>query len=593
MPKTTLQQKKRREEKVLEKDETEKKLESLLFGDGDGFQDALKNGQDADMLALIAVSDESADEAEGDLEEENLDDVADADLFFLDSGAGPVPSELDEAPVTPGEPEDEDEELDELPPVWHDSDDERITVSLASQNRLRKLRVTESEDVISGKEYIRRLRRQYLHLHPTPDWANPKVNKQANEDEDDSDRVDEMDTDDEEATPTQPLAKLLQVVDFTKIENQGPTGGRLKLRKEVIGIQRLKDIGKDQPVSMQQFVSLPVANVVCNIQSAVSSLSFHPHYPLILSSGPASTLFVHHVAPAAPAPNPLLTSLHIRKTPITTSAFAPPGGNQIYASGRRRYFHIWDLNTGKVDKINGSADRREEQKSMERFKLSPCGRYIGLVGSTRKGGGVINIHNTGTAQWIAQVRVDGRGGIADFAWWKNGDGMTVVNLNGEVSEWDGELNRIVARWKDAGGVGTTVLRLGGDLAEQGSPSSSLGLDRYIAIGSKSGIVNVYDRADWNATTLPRNPEPIRALDQLVTPISQIEFAPDGQFLTMASEVKKDALRLVHLPSCTVYKNWPTQSTPLGRITSVAISPNSEYLAVGNDRGRIRLWQIQG
>ncbi|KAI9376497.1 WD40-repeat-containing domain protein [Aspergillus egyptiacus] len=583
MPKPT-KEKNARDGEVLEKDETEKKLESLLFGDSDDFQNALESGKDLNSMALTTVSDESADEAGDNEEEEDLENVADADLFFLDSGAGPVSTEL-ESRATPVE--HEDEELDELPAVWHDSDDERITISLAGNTRLRKLRVAESEDIISGKEYIRRLRRQYLQLHPTPDWANPNANKAADEDEDYSDRADAMDTDDEEGS-AQPLARLLQNIDFTKLETTSPTGGRPKLRKEVIGIQRLKDIGKDQP-------------------SAVTSLFFHPHYPLILSSGPASTLFIHHVAPDAPAPNPLLTSLHIRKTPISTSAFAPPGGNQIYASGRRRYFHIWDLNSGKVDKVNGSADRREEQKSMERFKLSPCGRYIGLVGSTRKGGGVINIHNTGTAQWIAQVRVDGRGGVADFSWWANGQGMTVVNLNGEVSEWDGTLNRIVARWKDAGGVGTTVLRLGGSFSDQPSSSSSpLGGDRWVAIGSKSGIVNVYDRTAWAAAyasalssggdtsaAIPHNPAPVRALDQLVTPISQIEIAPDGQFLAMASEMKKDALRLVHLPSCTVYKNWPTQSTPLGRITSVAISPNSEYLAVGNDRGRIRLWQIQG
>lgn len=237
---------------------------------------------------------------------------------------------------------------------------------------------------------------------------------------------------------------------------------------------------------------------------------------------------------------------------------------------------------------------------MEHLKLSPCGRYIGLIGSVRKGGGVVNIHSTTTAQWIAQVRVDGRGGVADFAWWRNGEGLTAVNLNGEVSEWDAQLNRIVARWKDAGGVGTTILRLGGSTEQ-----SALGGDRWVAIGSNSGIVNIYDRSKWantyasllsakgdTSTAIPRSPEPTRALDQLVTSISHIQFAPDGQFLAMASETKKDALRLVHLPSCTVYRNWPTQSTPLGRVTSVAISPNSEYLAIGNDRGRIRLWQIQ-
>lgn len=134
--------------------------------------------------------------------------------------------------------------------MWHDSDDERITVSLAGNSRLRKLRVAESEDIISGKEYIRRLRRQYLQLHPTPDWANPTLDKQADEDEDDFGRGEDMDTDEEEGTSTQPLAKLLQGIDFTKNETTGPTGGRAKLRK-VIGLQRLKDIGKDQPVSAQ------------------------------------------------------------------------------------------------------------------------------------------------------------------------------------------------------------------------------------------------------------------------------------------------------------------------------------------------------
>lgn len=315
---------------------------------------------------------------------------------------------------------------------------------------------------------------------------------------------------------------------------------------------------------------IPLANTVCQ-QSSVDSLSFHPRYPLLLSSGPASTLFLHHISPQAPAPNPLLTSLHIRRTPIHTSAFAPPAGNRIFASGRRRYFHIWDLETGKVSKVNGTADRKEEQKSMERFKLSPCGRYIGLVGTARKGGGLINVLDAGTAQWIAQVRVDGRGGVADFAWWSDGEGMTVASKNGEISEWDGRLRRVVARWQDEGAVGTTVLSLGGQ-----SGRKQLGGDRWVAVGSSSGIVNIYDRRPWAAAHaewqqqqqqsqsqktssaaaaeaekeekdsqagIPRNPKPVRTLDHLTTPTSHLVFSPDGQLLVMASRWKRDALRL--------------------------------------------------
>lgn len=44
--------------------------------------------------------------------------------------------------------------------AWEDSDDERIMVSLANNARLRKLRTYEGEDVVNGKEYTKRLRRQ-------------------------------------------------------------------------------------------------------------------------------------------------------------------------------------------------------------------------------------------------------------------------------------------------------------------------------------------------------------------------------------------------------------------------------------------------
>lgn len=171
-------------------------------------------------------------------------------LFFLDSGAGPVSADFNESPETPSDAEDEDEE-ESRAAVWHDSDDDRLTVSLASHQRLRKLRVTEAEDMISGKEYIRRLRRQFQQMNPVPDWANPEVNQAKN----DGSSADDMDTDDEEEqTSTQPLAKLLQnATDLTRVEDN-TRGGKRKLRQEVLDIQRLKDVGRSQPVSSPTFL---------------------------------------------------------------------------------------------------------------------------------------------------------------------------------------------------------------------------------------------------------------------------------------------------------------------------------------------------
>lgn len=230
---------------------------------------------------------------------------------------------------------------------------------------------------------------------------------------------------------------------------------------------------------------------------------------------------------------------------------------------------------------------------MERFALSPCGRYIGLVGSGRKGGGSINILNASTTQWISEARVEGKGGVADFAWWGDGEGMTILGKGGEATEYSVPERKVVARWIDDGAVGTTVIALGG----AGSGAKSLGGDRWLAVGSSSGVVNLYDRRSWvekKELKIPERPQPTKILDQLVTPTSVLEFSPDGQVLVMASRWKRDALRLVHLPSCTVYRNWPTGGTPLGRVCSVAWSKGGgRWLAVGNEGGRIGLWEIRG
>lgn len=335
-------------------------------------------------------------------------------------------------------------------------------------------------------------------------------------------------------------------------------------------------------------MALSVAANLSRLQSAVTNLAFHPVHSLLLSSGPSSTLSLHHISPHPPNPNPLLTTLHVGSTPLTASLFHPPTGKKIFFAGRRRYFHIWDLDTGKVEKVSRVIGHGEVQRSMERFKLSPCGRWVGFVGSGRKGGGTINVLDANTCQWIAEVRVEGKGGVADFDWWGDGEGLVVVGKGGEAVEWGGREKRVIARWVDEGAVGTTVIALGGG----GCGSKALGNDRWVAVGSASGIVNIYDRRNWNAERVPARPKPVRAFDQLTTPTSHLEFSPDGQLLCMTSRWKRDALKLIHLPSCTVYRNWPTTSTPLGRITAIAWSPTSELIAVANEQGKIRMWEIR-
>lgn len=526
-------------------------------------------------------------------------------LFFVDSG--PSNALIPAADDTSASESESEDALH--PAAWEDSDDERITVSLASHARLRKLRTTEADDIVNGKEYSRRLRRQYERLYPVPEWANPAATKKsqsrkkrrlsdgsasssgddanANEMEIDSDADEDSSND---TFSTAPLAQLLQDAGSLVSAHQSKSQlGKRKLQPEVLSIQRLKDVGDAQP-------------------SSVDSLSFHPTHPILLSSGPSKTLFLHQInstttTSTSSEPHPLLTTLHIRNVPLMNTVFTP-SGTEIYLAGRRRYFHIWSLANGAVTKVPAPSLIHTDLKTTEHFRLSPCGRFLGLIGSGRKGGGSIHILSTTTSQVQESIRVDGRGGIADFAWWSDGEGMVIANHNGEVSEYDRVQRRIVARWIDEGAVGTTTITLGGR-----SGRSELGGDRWVAVGSSSGIVNIYDRRTWlspstststssnskdstNAFSIPHAPKPHRALDNLTTPISHLHFAPDGHILVMASRWKRNALRVgmyIVNPLLFPFLPIPHIPTPHPRVhTNIVKSISQRRQCSKTGRRQIRL-----
>ena len=492
---------------------------------------------------------------------------------------------------------------------------------------MRKLRDTEAEDVVSGREYITRLRRQFERLHPKPAWASRDIAGSVNARKRrrrDSERDihisgeesnDDYDDAELSSLKAQPLAELLRSSDALIDTSRISRSSRFKLRPEVIDIHRLKDVTSSSP-------------------SAITGLSFHERYPILLATaGPASTVFLHHVSPHSLQPNPLLTSLMLKRTPLQTVEFRhsrkvheqpqqqqKDDDTQIFLSSRRRFMHTWQLSTGQITRhtrpIYGNKIARASQRTLESFHLSPCGRYIAFIGSSRKGGGVINVLDASTMQWLCACRVEGRGGVADFHWWTDGDGLAVLSKSGEVNEFSVEERRIIARWTDEGNVGPTTLVIGGKSGKRGS---LLGPDRWVIIGSTSGIVNIYDRTSWGHepedpstsstvtaknSHVPTEPRPTRTLEQLTTPVSNLAISPDGQLLVVSSRWKRDAVRLVHLPSCTVYRNWPTSSTPLGRVTSISLtswggSKNTEasgergiWLCIGNEKGRIGMWEVR-
>ncbi len=188
-------------------------------------------------------------------------------LFVLDSGPSVKP--LVQAP---SEADDADDSADEPEAVWHDSDDDRIVVSLQANPRLRKLRIYEDEDLVNGRQYTKRLRRQFELLNHVPLWVGQSRAKRKTDNDLDHDNNNNNNTAFPDSDPDSssegamsvdsdqllapPLAKLLQQPGALLSSETDTPRGKRKLRPEVIDMQRTKDVGVAQPVSVIRDLSI-------------------------------------------------------------------------------------------------------------------------------------------------------------------------------------------------------------------------------------------------------------------------------------------------------------------------------------------------
>lgn len=576
-------------------DEEEQLLAKVVFGDTSDFQSELK---DFDLeLLLNEQEDEIADgydgeEASGsdkdeDEENENMEHVQDDQLFFVDEGVEQEDQDVDMDDEVSSEYTDSSE--DESDDAWHDSDDEAVSVSVVASNKTKKLRTSYEESSIRGKEYIRRLRAQFEKIYPKPKWVDDVSDEDLSDNQIGDESSDQAINGDVSA-----LSKILE----STYEYRDISYSKL-LPPKNLDIVRLKDANASHPS-----------------KSAIQSLSFHPHKPLLLTGGYDRTLRIYHIDGKS---NHLVTSVHLRGTPVQTCCFyvSPVEGSKknmaeqrILSGGRRRYMHSWDLSNAlvhssshgavaKIDKISRMYGHEETQRSFEKFKLAHFHNFksnqshgiILLQGNN----GWINVLNATTGVWMTGCKINGV--LADFCIdykpvAKNKSQTILIAANTYSEVWEFNLNeegKVVRKWKDEGGIGVTKIQVGGGTNSDNiltTESGNMRPNRWLAIGSESGYVNVYDRKK-----MTESPKAVASLDQITTTISTLTFSPDGQILCMASRAIKDSLRLVHLPTCTVFSNWPTSGTPLGKVTAAAFSSHGEMLAVGNEQGKVRLWAL--
>ncbi|ELU43355.1 CGI-48 family protein [Rhizoctonia solani AG-1 IA] len=520
------------------KDDEELRLENVLFGTplaGSSWGSGTKQGKEA------------ADTSMGHL--------LDEELFFDDS----APT-ADQVPQVSEDQHEQDEPVQAVASAllsgassrkkaaWVDPDDIQLDISIASDRRLRKLRDSTVEDTISGKEYESRLRR-FEKVNPVPEWAatRPKRSRRLSQ-------ASVSGSDSDEEPVVEPTTGLVHVAD-------APTDA---LPQTELAITRLRD-----------------ANQAARTDGPVTKIQFHPssRVPVLMVAGADKRVRLFNLEPQFS----YLDQDHLYASMIFSRRMSLPITYQGVGA--------WSISLTSRAHSNDSIGTRPDAKTDTQDRacdvnaFSRDGRTLAIAGRQ----GRVRLLDWASVGIVGEIKASAS---VKSIWWSARDDtdpeMYTLDANAEICAWDVRMRRCLRRWRDDGGFGTTI--------------ATEGPGRYTAVGSKSGIVNVYDTPSTLANSAPM---PLKTLPHLTTSVTSLCFNHDAQILASASKTKKDQLKLVsaipsqlsiqpqiHTKSLTTFANWPTSGTPLGHVTTLDFSTRSEYLAIGNTRGNVLLYNLR-
>lgn len=328
------------------------------------------------------------------------------------------------------------------------------------------------------------------------------------------------------------------------------TGKTLALKKGRIEVRKCQDINY----------------TTHNEGSVIKCAEFHPKNAIGLVAGLNGTASLFQIDGKT---NPKLKSVHFENFPIKTAHFSNTG-NTFYAGSQHfGHFYAYDMIKDVSIKVPWK-EAQEKQFSMQKFQVNPVNDLIAFQGRF----GAIHLFSGRSRSKLFSLQMNDHLHALTFS--PDGEYLYSSGVGGQVYIWDLKAQECIHKFVDDGCITGTALAVSSN-------------NRFLATGSKSGVVNVYQRSHlWNST----NPKPEKIVMNLTTAVSEIKFNPSSEILAMASDVKDNAVKLLHLPSMTVFSNFPSFNHNFHRANCMDFSLNGGYFSIGNNRGAANLYKFK-
>ncbi|XP_028268122.1 U3 small nucleolar RNA-associated protein 18 homolog [Parambassis ranga] len=438
-----------------------------------------------------------------------------------------------------GESEDESEAHQELQSsrkaAWVDEDDE-LEEAVDMKHRYRRHLIKgQSESTMSKQKLQQRMREQFQRsMGGTPSWAESSLQKKKRKKR----AAGDDDVDDDEDEEEDDL--LRRTGNFVASSDSLPSG--------ILGMKKCLHANSARPS-----------------EDRLTTVQFHPSAQVVMTAGLDQSISLFQVDGKT---NPKIQSIHLERFPVHKAQFSVDGEMVIATSLKNKMFYLYDMMEGRVSPVHTVRGLNEAR--VKEFSVCPEGGALLLTGTN----GYLHMLTLKTKEVISSMKINGN--VCGVAFSHDGRKVFANSEEGEVYVWDVRSSRCVNKFIDDGCV-------------KGTSIAASRNGQYLACGSQSGVVNVYSQETCLNSA---NPKPLKAVMNLLTSATSLAFNPSSEILAIASRVEDEAIKLVHLPSFTVFTNFPVSKRKIiYRTSCLDFSPHSGFFSLANNKGHAPLFRL--